>query len=114
MAQRSDTPNAKLTFDKFGGGTLAQETRVLVGSPAAQLIPNNPNRVSLSIISEGNTDVRISQTPNLPGTQGFLLAANGGMIDFSFEEDGESVGYAYYACSSGSSTYVRYREVLRT
>lgn len=109
----SRSPLEALSVGRFGGRTYGQENIVSVPVTRINLLPNNPNRVYWRLINEGAFDVRISTSPNLTVASGWLLQANGGLIDMTWEEDGETVGYQVYAIANGGANNVRTLEVIR-
>lgn len=109
----SKSPLEALSVGRFGGRTYSQEKVTSVTITRINLLPNNPNRVYWRLINEGAHDVRISTDPGVSVNSGWLLVANGGTIDVTFEEDGETVGYTLYAIANVAAVNVRSLEVIR-
>lgn len=106
------SPLERLSNFHYGGNTFAQEQLITVGVTRVTLVRNNPNRVRLIMINESASDLRVSIDPNITASSGWLLSALGGVIDLSWDDDGESVGYETYAISPAAGCVVRVREVL--
>ena len=116
MALPEYTPKSyleALSIERFGGKTYGQEKVISVLTSRTILLPNNSNRCGWEVINEGGNDVRITTDPAVGAATGWLLAAHGGVIVSTFEEDGEVVGYQVYAIANAVASNVRVREVIR-
>ncbi len=102
-----------LSIERFGGKTYGQEKVVSVLTTRTILLPNNSNRCYWQVINEGANDVRLTTDPAVGTATGWLLAAHGGVIISSFEDDGEVVGYQIYAIANALAANVRVREIIR-
>ncbi len=109
-----NSPLADLSTGRFGGHTYQNEQVLTVSNVALTRIPNNPNRVFWLAMTEGANDVRVSNRPEISGTSGYKMVANGVLISMFWENDGEAVGYEIYMIAVGAPSTVRYREVIRT
>lgn len=107
------SPLEDLSYARFGGRTYGQEKITSVPITRIDLLPNNPNRVYWRLINEGANDVRVSTAPNVSSTSGWLLQSGGGLIEMTYEEDGEVVGYTLYAIANAAAVQVRSLEVVR-
>lgn len=106
------SPLERLSNFHYGGNTFAQEQLVTIGTTRVTLVRNNPNRVRLIMINESTSDLRVSIDPNLTASSGWLLPSLGGVIDLSWDDDGESVGYETFIIAPAANCVVRVREVL--
>lgn len=109
----NQSPLYMLSNKRFGGRTIINEQVISVLTTRTVIAPNNPNRLFLAVINEGINDVRISTDPTITSTSGWLLPASGGAIVFDWTEDGEGVGYPYYAIANVAAVNCRVREVIR-
>lgn len=107
------SPLEALSINRFYGKTSVVERVVAIGTARSQLLENNPNRLHWQAINESANDVRLSSAPDITSSSGWLLAANGGIIDSDWAEDGEGTGYTLYAISGVAGSNVRIREVIR-
>lgn len=107
------SPLETLSIERFKGKTYVQETIVRVDPVRTDLLFNNPNRLFWIAINEGANDIRLSSSPDINGTSGWLLMSSGGIISLYWEEDGEAVGYSVYAIANVAASQVRIREVIR-
>lgn len=110
----SSSPLEALSIARFGGKTYAREVLTAVPATRVNILNNNPNRVYWRLINEGGHDVRVSISPNLSATSGWILQALGGTIEMTFEDDAEMVGYTIYAIGNLGSSWVRSMEVIRS
>lgn len=104
---------AELVRERFGGDTTARETVISVDTSRTRLVPNNPNRFRWMLINEGGNDVRVSIDPNLTASSGWLLPANGGVLEMNWWDDGSVVGAELFGFASGAASNVRVLEELR-
>jgi len=109
----SKSPLENLSIGRFGGHTYAEENTKIVMNAVGVVIINNPNRVFWILINNGGNDVRLSFSAGLGVYTSFILPANGGVMSMSWEEDGESVGYAVYGYATADNTQCFLREVIR-
>lgn len=112
--QNANSPLQDLSYKRFGGSTYPREKVQSVPITRIDLLPNDPNRVYWRLINEGINDVRVSTAPDVSATSGWLLQNSGGMIEMTFEDDGETVGYTLYAIANGGAANVRSVEVVRS
>ncbi len=113
LTGKERSPLEALSRLRFGGRTFAQENIVVVGTTRVSLLRNNANRVYALILNESANDIRVSIDGAVGTATGFILAASGGMIELSWEDDAESVGYELYAISTVAGNNVRVHEVIR-
>lgn len=106
------SPVESMTFDRFKGHTFLQERVITLTGATVNRIPPNPNRTHWEAVNESMTDIRVSFKPDINGTSGFILAANGGMISMDWEEDGEGVTYDIYLYPNGGDSDIRLRETI--
>lgn len=113
LTGKERSPLEALSKIRFQGRTFAVETVTAVGTTRVSVLKNNPNRVFAILINESANDVRVSIDGSLTSTSGFLLMSNGGLIEISWENDGEATGYELFAISSVAGCNVRAHEVIR-
>lgn len=65
---------------------------------------NNPNRFSIMFQNMGANIVYISVASGVGPLAGIQLAANGGLISFNVEDDGEITTRQWYSIGAGAST----------
>lgn len=106
------SPLEELTVRWFGRRTTVVERVVTVDTTVSQILRNDPNRYFIALINEGSADCRVSTSPTITTSSGWLLPANGGVMVFDWQTDGEAVGYAVYAVAAAGSATIRLREVV--
>jgi len=91
---------------EFGFDLIAEfPPRVVsVTSSVTELVKSNPDRVMLMIQNIGADDVYVHFDQNVSSTLGLLIPKNGGGWVFLGREDGELVGYPWFAISPTSTT----------
>lgn len=108
------SPLFDIAKTRFLGHTYPQETVLVISSTSVSRVANNPNRVNWIMINEGSTDIRLSNLPNVSSTSGWLLSANGGIVEMDWAEDAEAVSYDVYLIAVSGTPNVRLREVIRS
>lgn len=107
-------PLRDLIDKRFGIKTRAVECpeNSEVGTSAALLLKNNPNRLSFLVINLSANVIYLGLTGGVASSRGIRLNANGGMASMIFDEDFDAVGWAWYAIASGSNSAVYFLELL--
>jgi len=77
---------------------------VSIGSTPTELVKGNPDRVMLLIQNIGAEDAYIHFDQRVSTSLGLLVPKNGGGWVFLGREDGEIVGYPWYAITGTSTT----------
>lgn len=92
---------------KFGAPTRPVESTPTIGTAAVQLVKNSADRVELIVVNSGTDLVTIGLSHNLASGVGIRLAP-GGTVDILADEDGDVVGYEWWAvaASAGQQLYV--------
>ena len=111
---KNTSPISELSASRFGGNTYVNEQVVTIGTASFTRLPNNQNRVRIAFINEGANDIRLSNTPDVTVTSGWIIAASGGVVILDWEDDGEGVSYEFYLVAVGASSNLRIREVIRS
>ena len=108
------SPLEALSGERYQGKTYIQERAVSIGTTRSIILDNNPNRLAWDLINTSLIEIRISNSPDLASTTGFLLSPSGGEIGMNYQEDGEGSGYAVYAISTAAGATAWIREVIRS
>ena len=72
----------------------------VAGTTATQIWRANADRLELTFINLGATTIYIFVDPSVSSSKGIYLAGGGGAVVLTAGEDGELVGYPWYAVSS--------------
>jgi hypothetical protein len=99
--------------NRFGGLVGVRESVTTVGVAVVALVGNNPERVSLTIVNLGATEVFIATSESVSTSRGIRLTANGGGITLSVDTDGPLSALPWFAISSVAGNPVFAMEVVR-
>ncbi|MAF43781.1 MAG: hypothetical protein CMI54_06405 [Parcubacteria group bacterium] len=83
-----------------------------VGTTAALLVKNNPNRLALLIINLSTNIIYLGLTQGVASTQGIRLNSGGGSAVFTPESDFIAPSWAWWAIASGANSDVYTLEIL--
>jgi len=106
----------EFTLKRFGFPTRAVENPVVaaVGTTAAEILKNNPDRVFFLVVNLSTNIVYVGLASDVSATKGIRLDANGGFVSFSVEEDGEAVAYQIFAIATGAASAIYVLEIEKT
>lgn len=95
---------------RWGVRTRSTERLLTVaGDPGRTLIlPNNPDRLMALIVNYDAVLMRIAPSVDVSATRGIPLDPNGGFTVLLADDDGELVGYEWYAYSAAGNPDVLY------
>jgi hypothetical protein len=101
---------AEFAVKWFGFRTRLIENPLVssVGTSAAKVLNNNPDRIGWLIINLSANTLYIAYSPDVSSSKGIQIAANGGTASSIVTEDGEAVANEVWAVATGanSSIYV--------
>ncbi len=99
---------AEVLMKRWGVRSQAAQKTVSLGVAAAEIVPNNPQRLACTIINLSTNSVYLALDNSVAATKGILLVPTGGSATFSLEDDFQMVGWAIWGIASGaaSSLYV--------
>jgi hypothetical protein len=104
----------ELLEQRLGAETFARisDAGFTVGTTAARLIPQDPNRVGFWIVNLSLNNVFIGPfvTPSI--TRGVLVGPNGGNVIVTFQEDLSVTGWEWSAIADGAASAVLTVEYL--
>lgn len=88
--------------------TQAIQNDVLTVVGIVQAAPNNPDRLSLTMMNLSGTDMYVSPDTVPSATHGILLQSGGGVVSLNAAIDGELVGYEWsvYCTVANEELYV--------
>ena len=89
----------RLAEKEFEALTRRRQGSSTTGAAVGQLIPPNPNRISLTVVNTSPNPIYIGFSPNTSTIECIVLVANGGALTQSFRDEGQSVGDAIYGLS---------------
>jgi len=90
---------------------IRQDVTITPAAPQ-QLLKQDPARVAFLIVNVSTSVVTIEPNPSFPTGQGPRIDPNGGSLFVTWEEDGESVAYEWFAVSIGAPVHLWVYEVL--
>lgn len=82
-----------------------------VQTAATQLWRGNPDRLQLTFINLGANIIYLFVDPSVSASRGIYLAPGGGSVILTAEEDGELVGYPWWALAATAVTNIFSAEV---
>lgn len=96
--------SAPLAFinKEYPGQYQSGRYSVAVGTAPVQILPSNPERMSLAIMNIGGINIYISPEADVSNTKGMVLLANGGVFVSNVREDLTLVTQAWYAIAEVS------------
>lgn len=99
---------AEILMKRWGVRTQAAQRTVSLGLAAAEVAPNNPDRLGLLIVNLSTNSVYLALDNSVAATKGILLVPTGGSATFSIEDDFQMVGWAIWGIATGalSALYV--------
>jgi len=65
-----------------------------------EILKANPDRISWTIINLGTVVVHLAHGEDVSSTNGYYIAANGGSLGMTWDEDGELVGFPIWAVAT--------------
>jgi len=106
----------EFTLKRFGFPTRPVENPVAasVGTTAAEILKNNPDRVFWLVVNLSANVVYMGLSGDVSSTKGIRLDTNGGWASMSVEEDGEAVAYQVFAIASGAGSAIYVLEIEKT
>jgi len=84
-----------------------------VGTYPTLIARNNADRVQIIVINVGTRDIYIGFSPRVSSSRGFWIAAQGGVFQMKYFEDGEAVFHELYAVSPGGPDTIYVIEFVR-
>lgn len=107
-------PAARAASEKLLGFRTRQvETVVSVGTTAAPLVNNNPDRIFLQVILEGSNSVFIGRNGQVTTSSGVPLLTQWDAVTWKTETDGEATGYERHAIAAVGASNVRVIETVK-
>ena len=95
---------AEILMKRWGVRTQAAQKTVSLGVAAAEIVPNNPDRLGLTIINLSTNSVYLALDNSVSSSKGMLLVPTGGSATFSLEDDFQMVGWAIWGVASGAAS----------
>lgn len=85
---------------------------VTIGITPTQLVENNPKRVHWLAMNRSVNNGSAGSDLQITFANGFLVAANGGLISLDVLEDGEVVAHPFFAINDSASGIWRVWEIV--
>jgi len=103
----------EFTLKRFGFPTRPVENPVAasVGTTAAEVLRNNPDRVAWLVVNLSANVVYVGFSGDVSSSKGIRLDPNGGYTSMSVEEDGEAVAYPVFAVATGADSAIYVLEI---
>lgn len=112
-AQRSYGAARDYLEKKFGGRFTELESSPALAATAAAITGNNPDRLGLLIVNLGANTGYFGLRPNVSASNGFALAANGGSVSLSVDEDFTLVTRELFGIGPGGASQLYVLELVR-
>lgn len=105
---------ADLIAKQFGVQTMININPLTasIGTTAAQLLSNNPNRLAFTIINLSSNNMYIAFDPTVSAAKGIFLTPNGGSATLTMMEDFESTCWEVWGVAGAAASAVYVIEVL--
>ena len=97
---------AQFLAERFNGILREYEDQITIGVAVGQIVPHDPERVSLTLANHGAADVYVSPTEQVSVTRGIRIAAGGGAMSVNVEEDGNMSALSWWGISGGAGNVV--------
>ncbi|MBC8552954.1 MAG: hypothetical protein H8D23_25290 [Candidatus Brocadiales bacterium] len=94
---------SKISYERFGKASYVNTAQVIAGTGVTILVHSNPNRISMLLINNSDSDVYVHYTPDVSADYCFVLAANGGTFSTKVDDEGEMVIHELYAVSGSAA-----------
>lgn len=105
MTERGKPALQKFIEDFVGGNYVVTVSQVTVTTTPTRIVPNDFERMALTIINTGSVDLRCLPDMSVTNIKGIVLGALGGNLNLVANEDLALTGWDWYAvCASGSTT----------
>lgn len=98
---------------KFGGLFEELESSPVAGVAATSIIPNNPNRLGVVVVNLGANVVYLALSTAPSSTNGIAVAANGGSLSLTVDEDFTHVTRQLNAVSPAGNSQLYVLELVR-
>lgn len=89
---------------RYGGLFAERETAVTIGTSSGIAVAPSSERVSLTFINLGASDVVISTKSPATLTRGILIPSGGGIVAMSVQEDGHLPTVGWFGISAVANT----------
>lgn len=105
---------ADLLMERFKVRTRAVENPrpTVTGAAAILVLSNNPNRLGIAMINLGANPIYVGLEGDTSATKGIRLDANGGSVSMIWDEDFQTVGWAWWAISPDGASRLYVLEVV--
>jgi hypothetical protein len=104
---------AQISARRYGGAVRASSFAFTLTTSLQTVLAGNPRRVFWAIYNRGVVNAAIDIDSSMTFANGIPMAAAGGFVQSSVDEDGETVAWPVFGvCESGTSV-VRVVEVMR-
>lgn len=105
-----------MTLDEFiqqqyGIRTDTVKSTFTVGTTPVQIVQNNPNRISYTVVNASTNAIFTDENPSVSVNNGAIVGG-GSSQAFDWRVDGQTAGYGLYAVSASAGCQVYVREVV--
>jgi hypothetical protein len=94
------TVQSEIGFRRYRSNTYVRSTQVIAGTVVTILVPAQPNRVTMLLINNSQSDVYVNFTPDVNSEYAMPLTANGGQLSMTIEDEGEGVSTELFGVAS--------------
>jgi hypothetical protein len=92
--------------------SLKNPQTVTVAITETDIVKNNPNRVQLTIVNNGTSEIHIDTMHGITTSTGIRIAPSG-TVTFNKMEDGELVNHSWVGIATGAQSNCRVYEVVK-
>ena|SRR2546428_4494315 len=101
-----------LSVKKFGANVRPLTRVAFLTAATSRILENSPRRVGWTIVNRSANDVSLDYAQPVDSTAALILAANGGSITSTVDEDGETTAWDLFAISPAGAVGVRVIEFI--
>ncbi len=113
MANPGKPALTQLIEQEFEGKYQANKSIITLSTSSSQIVPNNFERLGLTIVNTGAQDAFISLEPNATVESGIVLLAAGGHLSLIAREDLVLVGDYWTGITDTGTTTLYVIEIVR-
>jgi len=112
MARPYQGAAAELSDQRWGGRSRPIESNPVAAVSSTESLAGNADRVALLLQNIGSYPVYVGFGQPVSATNGLLVAAAGGTLSLSLEEDGETTSRSLYTLADGGTSQLYILETV--
>lgn len=101
-----------LQKERIGWVTITKEKLILADTDIKRFVENNPRRVFLLFVNNGDFRVDISTETDINPRKGIPIPPGGGSVAILLDEDGTMVSQEWYGRTETGQVFIRIVEAI--